>query len=121
MILGLDLSLTSTGVCALVDSTAAETLALKFPSTNGMERIRLQLEGLKAFVAKFGGPDSFELAVIEGYAFGATGKTFHLGRSAQERSGEEKPTLFVRGGTLAPSGGSLLDRIAASMLRTAAL
>lgn len=79
MILGIDPSLQSTGLCALVDSTCADTAVLKFPSTQGMDRLRKILAGLKDFVNTYGGPGSFELAAIEGYAFAGSGKTFHLG------------------------------------------
>jgi Holliday junction resolvasome RuvABC endonuclease subunit len=78
MFLGLDLSLQSTGVCGLADSTCAETEALCFPSTTGIDRLHLIIHGIEDFMGRFGGAGSFELAAIEGYAYAGSGKNFHL-------------------------------------------
>lgn len=78
MILGIDQSLQSTGVCMFVDSTCAETRALAFPSVTGLDRLAFILQGVRDVIDAGGGAGSFELAVLEGYAYGGTGMTFHL-------------------------------------------
>lgn len=81
MYLGLDLSLTSTGVCALVTAHVAETTAIKPVNLIGVQRHKYLLRGIEEFIDGFGGQGSFELAAIEGYAMSAgdRGKCFHIG------------------------------------------
>lgn len=79
--LGLDLSLTSTGVCVLADSKTADTFTLSSPKNmKGADRLVWVTDALSEIVERYGGSPMFTLAAIEGYAYGVTaGRIFQLG------------------------------------------
>lgn len=78
MFLGLDLSLSSTGVCLLLDSQAYKTTAIKTTAqVKGVKRLQAILTGIEEFI---GGRDDHgvTMAAIEGYAYKGTGTVFQL-------------------------------------------
>lgn len=79
MFLGIDQSLTGTGICALLGHDVYETQLIRPKQLRGAERLLFIARQITEFIAQKGGPEAFTLAAIEGYAFGATGKVFQLG------------------------------------------
>lgn len=75
MFLGLDLSLTSSGICRLITPGAYDAVAVGSKTLKGMERIRLIIDGLKRVVGD--DPELFTLAAVEGYALAAPGHKFY--------------------------------------------
>lgn len=72
-ILGLDLSLTSTGYCVLEDGKIKEIGTIK-PKTRGMERIECIDIGIDDICAE---NHVIDLVVIEGYSFGSKNTHAH--------------------------------------------
>ncbi len=77
MIVGIDPSLTGTGVCILYNSRyfTYECITIKPRKLRGMERLRFIKEQLQEILEH----DKVEFAVIEGYSYGSFGRTFELG------------------------------------------
>ena len=78
MYLGLDLSLTHPGFCALYDSQTADVGTANTKDLVGVKRIQAVVQGIREFMAPFGGPEVFRLAAIEGYSYGSTGRSYAL-------------------------------------------
>lgn len=81
MFLGLDLSLSSTGVCVYLDATTADTFSIKPPpKTRGAARLHYIRREFVSILEQYGGPAMFRLACIEGYAYNikSTGRTWQL-------------------------------------------
>lgn len=72
-VLGIDLSLISTGICLLEDSKF-ET-ALIGTKLRGCERLNYIRDEIEDFVLSY----SPRLVVLEGYSFGSIGQTFSIG------------------------------------------
>lgn len=78
--LGLDLSLSSTGVCVYMDVNTADTFSIWPKTLKGAARLHFIRKELLSIIDQYGGPDMFRLACIEGYAYNikSTGRTWQL-------------------------------------------
>ncbi len=75
MYLGLDLSLTGTGICLAVDEEVYFTQRAGSDELRGMDRLMPIIQTIKAVI----GDNQIDLAAIENYAFSAKGRVFQLG------------------------------------------
>lgn len=74
MYVGLDLSLTSTGMCRLWDSAIFETRAVGSNDLRGVERLTHIFDGVKAFFDEMTSQgEAIDMVAIEGYAYGTPG------------------------------------------------
>lgn len=74
MYVGLDLSLTKTGMCALFDSTVFETDTVGHLTLRGSERLDFVFDGIRRFFQKItDAGDTIDMVAVEGYALGTPG------------------------------------------------
>ena len=74
-ILGIDQSLTSTGICIMNKEGEFNTLCIK-PKMKGMERLMFIEKQIEQLLLKF---KTDLYVVMEGYSYGSIGRTFELG------------------------------------------
>ena len=75
MYAGLDLSLTSTGICVMLDSASAMTDSEGSKTLKGMARVKVIVDRIEAWFSEF--EFAIDLCAIEGYALFGAGHKFY--------------------------------------------